>query len=109
MKKQTLIIIIFAIVLVAVVLFFVLRKGSSEDNAKSSTPTNINDCSNWKAKEAIQKGLRIDPTWIKKHDIDDCTILQWMYHIKYESSWGRDKSGRALFEDAVYQAHKAGN
>lgn len=119
MKKQTKVIIAVALlVVIAVVVFFVVNKSKDKPITKSagapggapttrSVPSQISDCSNWKAKETIKQGLVINPDWIKRYDIDDCTILEWMYHIKKETDWGRSYTGEKLFQEAIFQAHQA--
>lgn len=126
MKKKTKnILIIVAVIAVVAIAAYFFTKGKDDSSAGGdqtmsaggdgagaetrSTPSQISDCSNWKAKKAIQKGLSINPSWIKKHGIDDCVILEWMYHIKYETEWGKNLSGKKLFEDAEFQANEAQN
>jgi hypothetical protein len=65
------------------------------------------DPAEWKARGALDKGYDILPEYIKKYDIPDIRILEWMYHIKEESSWGKNLTGEDLYEAAQYQAAKA--
>jgi hypothetical protein len=112
--KQKTIIIIVAVVIVSVVLFFVFRKKqnrSSQPTAPGSdtpAPPTCNDPNEWKSRAAIHKGLYIPTTFFRRwpNQINECRLLGWMYHIKYETEWGADKDMNELAGDAEWHAAK---
>lgn len=81
----------------------------TNDELKSLYQNECSAPSMWKARGALSKGLLIQPEWDRdsKYDgLSNCHILEWMYHIRYESSWGKNKRGKELYKAALHQANE---
>lgn len=84
-------------------------KDVSADERLKETMDNVCGSDNWKCRKAMRLGHFIPENYNRGRwgKVSDGKILEWVYQLKYMSSWGKDLKGEELIRKAEYQAAQA--